>query len=184
MLAHMVEHYSKIPIILMTAFSSVEGAVDAMIRKWPGTRSGSGSRMPVRDRGDRRRFPEPSDPAPERDRHPPPDSGQRVADLVGDPASKLSNCCEPLLADQLVLECCQFVVVAAAAPEHHRRDTNRNQDPRTDAPDDVQAMDEGLRVFRPVDVLEEIPSQQQRAGSDEGNDRDPAEGQCSILVTE
>jgi two-component system response regulator AtoC len=31
-LAHMVAHYSEIPIILMTAFSSVEGAVDAMKR--------------------------------------------------------------------------------------------------------------------------------------------------------
>jgi DNA-binding NtrC family response regulator len=31
-LAHMVEHNSEIPVVLMTAFSSVEGAVDAMKR--------------------------------------------------------------------------------------------------------------------------------------------------------
>jgi DNA-binding NtrC family response regulator len=31
-LAHVTEHYSEIPVVLMTAFSSVEGAVDAMKR--------------------------------------------------------------------------------------------------------------------------------------------------------
>jgi two-component system response regulator AtoC len=31
-LAHVIEHYSEIPVVLMTAFSSVEGAVDAMKR--------------------------------------------------------------------------------------------------------------------------------------------------------
>jgi len=74
--------------------------------------------------------------------------------------------------------------VALSIPEQQRRDAKRHQHAGADAPGDVHPMHEAFARTRPVGVLDQIPTQQQRTRGDEGQYRDPAECQTPALDPE